>query len=374
MEISLYTFWTALGLGFLFIPPIISVAHARRLFAVPHAGSVAHRQVPVLGGIGILSASLLSLLFWTPDASFSYFKYIFVAAILLFLVGVWDDLVPISPWKKIMLQIAAAGILVFPGGFRLEGLYGLFGLTDGIGVVPGILLSFVVILGLINAMNFIDGIDGLLSGLGVVSLLFFGGWFYLQGDLLGMLAFSTAGALLAFLLFNYPPAQIFMGDTGSLFIGLNIAVLVIAFLNQNEALAVENSFKFHSSPAVVLGVLAIPIADFVRVCVLRLLKGKSPMRADRCHIHHLLIDLGLAHRGVTIALIITQIALIALVLLLDGVMALHNLLLLLFAFIGFGYWVVLNRLSGKKEVQMRQLQVPGGSLPSGYQEKARQTY
>jgi len=356
------------------MPQIISVSRAKGLYAVTRASDPNARQVPVLGGIGITFASFLAIFLWMPRDALYGFQYVFVGTLILFLTGIKDDLSPVSAWKKIPIQFLAAAVLIFPGEIHLEGLYGFLGINGGIGEIPEILLSFVVIIGLVNAMNFIDGIDGLLGSLSIVALLFFGGWFYLQGNLLGLIAFTIAGALFGFMLFNYAPARIFMGDSGSLFIGANIAILLIGFLNSNAALPAGHPFKFHASPAIVLGVLGLPIADFLRVCGLRILKGRSPMQSDRRHIHYMLIDSGMTHQVAMVVLTLIQIAFLILALVLDRFIELHTLLFLLVCLIGTGYLILIQKFSGRNIVKQQLAKDQQISFPTVYMENAKQQF
>jgi UDP-N-acetylmuramyl pentapeptide phosphotransferase/UDP-N-acetylglucosamine-1-phosphate transferase len=147
--------------------------------------------------------------------------------------------------------------------------------------------------GVTNAFNLIDGIDGLAGGLGFMSLVTLGFFLTMNGDInTALIAFALAGGILAFLYFNFNPAKIFMGDTGSLLLGFVTAVLCIRLIQVNDA--VPNPVLPHA-PVFVLGIVLIPVFDTLRVFGTRIWKGHSPFTADRTHIHHLLTNQGFSH-------------------------------------------------------------------------------
>jgi UDP-GlcNAc:undecaprenyl-phosphate/decaprenyl-phosphate GlcNAc-1-phosphate transferase len=150
---------------------------------------------------------------------------------------------------------------------------------------------------LTNSFNLIDGIDGLAGAFATVALSFFGGWFFLIGDLnYSILCFSLGGAIGAFLIFNWEPSRILMGDTGALLIGMMLSITVIAFINRNVTLPEGSAYKFNAPIAVAICVMIISIVDTVRVIVIRISKGISPLVADKRHIHHALVRIGLRHK------------------------------------------------------------------------------
>ncbi|MCZ8216771.1 MAG: MraY family glycosyltransferase, partial [Cyclobacteriaceae bacterium] len=172
------------------------------------------------------------------------------------------------------------------------------------------LVSIVVIT---NAFNLIDGLDGLAGTISSIALMFFGVWFYLAGDhIFSLLAFSMFGALLAFLIFNWEPSEIFMGDTGALVIGLTLSVFVIHFINLNQAAPVDAYYRFTASVATGACIIIIPLIDTARIIILRLSKGQSPLKPDKSHIHHAIMRLGMSHSQTTIILAIVHVSYIVL--------------------------------------------------------------
>lgn len=281
-----------------------------------------------MGGIAIFAGAIFSIVLWTPFQNFANLQYILGSFIIIFLVGVRDDILPIMPYKKIIAQCLAAAILIFRADIRLEGMYGLFGLHDEWGQWFFVLVSFFTISVIVNAFNLLDGIDGLAGSIGAMVMTTLGVWFYLVGLVeLSTVAFACAGAVAAFLRFNYSPARIFMGDTGSLFIGLVCAILIIRFISTNSALPPTHPYKFQATPSVAISILMLPLFDTLRVFLTRIVRGQSPFHADRRHIHHMLIDVGLTHMQATAVLSFVQVGFIALVLALHRVLDVHTLLL-----------------------------------------------
>ena len=217
--------------------------------------------------------------------------------------------------KKFIGQIFAASIIVILGGIRITSLYGMFGMSY-ISEAFSIVLSIVTIIFIINAFNLIDGINLLAGSVSVVISLSFGAWFYFYGfNDYAILAAAMSGAVLAFLRYNITPAKIFMGDSGSLSIGLLAAVLAIQFIEKNEMILhqhISSGIQITASPAMAIAVLIIPIYDAFRVFTMRLIKRKSPFIADRNHIHHRLLDLGFSHVKATFILITVNILFIIL--------------------------------------------------------------
>src|SRR6185436_11193975 len=191
--------------------------------------------VASLGGVGIFAGFLLASLLSIQVYLNSEFQYFFAAALVIFFLGLKDDLMVLSASKKFIGQVIAASILIHLGGIRLDSMHGLMGFQE----VPeafGLALSYLTIIVVINSFNLIDGIDGLASSLGILTMLIFGSYFFVIGQqAYALLAFSVAGSLVAFLIFNHQPARIFMGDSGSLMIGLVNSILVIKFINVANA-------------------------------------------------------------------------------------------------------------------------------------------
>lgn len=296
------SFITALILTFYAIPSIIRVARVKHLMDEPGQRSSHEIVTPSLGGIGIFAGVLISIVLWTPFNLFGNLQYILAAFTIIFLIGAKDDILPMRPSRKFAGEIFAALILVTQSNIRITNFQGLFGIYD----IPywlSIIVSLTTILMIINAFNLIDGINGLTGMLAVMITMLMTGWFFLVDELaLSLISFSTAGACLAFLYYNLSPAKIFMGDTGSLFIGLICSILAIQFIEINLDIQGQSKYAVRAAPVVAIAILAIPVLDTLRVFTVRILQGRSPFYAERNHIHHLTIDSGLTHMEASLLL------------------------------------------------------------------------
>lgn len=283
---------------FLAIPVILQVAEQKHLYDIPDERKLHTRLVAPLGGVGIFSGFLLASLLSIQGYLNPEFQYFFAASIVIFFLGLKDDLMILSASKKFVGQIIAASILIHLGGIRLYSMHGVFGFEE-VSEGFGLALSYLTIIVVINSFNLIDGVDGLAASLGILSMLVFGVYFFvINQQAYALLSFSMAGSLVAFMIFNHHPAKIFMGDSGSLMIGLINAILVIKFINivgTPDAAA----FPLESAVAIGFAILIVPLLDTLRVFSTRIINGRSPFTPDRNHVHHLLLDSGLSHRGVT---------------------------------------------------------------------------
>lgn len=354
MYVIILSFLTAFTLTYFAIPSIIAIAKAKNLIDEPIERSSHTVGTPSLGGIGIFAGAIFSIVLWTPFQDFGNLQYILCAFIIIFLIGAKDDLSPVSPYKKLIGQILAAFILVFKSDIRLTGMYGLFNINGEMYSWIYIIGSLFTILVLINAFNLIDGINGLAGSIGSLIAATLGIWFFLIDRIeYAIVAFATVGAVVAFLKYNYSPAKIFMGDTGALIIGLVCSILIIKFIDLNFQLENENPFKFSSIPAVALGIMILPVFDTIRVFITRIYRGKSPLYADRRHIHHLLIDFGLTHMQATALLVFLNVLFITFVFSLHERVELHLLIIFILGAASFlTYYLhqsVINKKHNQKE-------------------------
>jgi UDP-GlcNAc:undecaprenyl-phosphate/decaprenyl-phosphate GlcNAc-1-phosphate transferase len=285
-------------ISFLAIPVVLKIAEQKKLYDIPDERKVHAHAVASLGGVGIFGGFLLSSLLSIQLGYFNpEFQYFFAAALVIFFLGLKDDLVVLSASKKFVGQMIATSMLVHMGGIRIDSMHGLFGLYE----LPqgfALALSYLTIIVVINSFNLIDGVDGLAASLGTLTMLIFGTYFYIVGyQSYALMAYAMAGSLVAFLIFNHHPAKIFMGDSGSLLIGLINAILVIKFINVASDPTVV--MPLGSAVAIGFSILIIPLLDTLRVFAIRIFNGRSPFTPDRNHIHHLLLTWGFGHAGVT---------------------------------------------------------------------------
>lgn len=286
------------------IPVVIKISELKSLMEKPGERRSHSTPTPTFGGIAIFAAILIAYFLWPSiDQTDIYRTNLSVAGMtILFFIGIKDDLVGIDPNKKILFQVLAAMILILFGDLRVDYLYGILGFHH-IDQVFGVLLTCFIFIALTNAINLIDGIDGLAGGIATIASGTFGGWFLLTNHFtMACLAFTLSGALIGFLRFNFSKtSKIFMGNTGSLIIGFMLAFFAVRFVSLNASFRYEPT-AFFNAPIIAIVILIVPIFDTLRVFLVRILAGRSPFSADRNHMHHILLDNGLSHIGATAVL------------------------------------------------------------------------
>jgi len=259
-----------------------------------------------------VSFTITSLLFAFADKSLPI-NYLLTACIILFAMGLKDDLAGVNSSTKFLLQFVVGLILVVLGGIRLTSMYGIFGIYD-LPYIVSAALSILIIILIVNAFNLIDGIDGLASTTCIVVNVTFASLFiYMHQYELATISMAIVGASLGFLKHNLSPAKIFMGDTGSLLIGLISAVMALKFIELNKFTGGKLS-AVPAAPALAFAILIGPIFDTLRVFVIRIANGNSPFKADRNHMHHRILTLGFNHIQTTIILAVINIISILIVL------------------------------------------------------------
>lgn len=294
---------------FFAIPVIIQVAKDKKLFDEPDERKVHKNVIPTLGGLGIFAGFIIATLMGVPSGINSELQYFAAATTVIFFLGIKDDILILSASKKFIGQLIAAGIIIKFGGVQLTNMHGFLGMYE-IPHIASIALSLFTIIVITNSFNLIDGVDGLAGSLGLMTTLIFGAYFLYAGQLTySVMAFSLSGSIIAFLIYNFSPAKIFMGDTGSLLLGLVNAILVIKFIN--VAGNPTSNFPIEAAPAIGFSILMIPLFDTLRVFGLRILDRRSPFSPDRTHVHHFLLALGLSHRMVTVTCVAVNITFIA---------------------------------------------------------------
>ncbi len=355
-------FASGLCITLLVIPSILQVAYQKQLFDVPDERKVHQKPIPSLGGIGIFIGVIISFTLWARDLNdFPEYKYVLTAYLVLFFMGLKDDLILMRAHKKLFIQLGVAGLLTF-GGVRIFDLQGFLGIHE-LNTFWSYFISMFLIVGVTNAFNLIDGIDGLAGGLGGINCFTFGALLYAFGRFeYAMLAFAVGGSLLGFLRFNFReyPNKIFMGDTGSLLLGLTVSILAIFFMNfQGES---SIGLDFVSPAVVVLAIMAIPIADTSRVFIIRVASGRSPFTPDRNHIHHQVLAMGASHKVASIMLYTINILLVITVMVFRDSSSLGLGLIILFVgtictqLVVFGGHVQRERKVADRKSQLEQLE------------------
>jgi UDP-GlcNAc:undecaprenyl-phosphate GlcNAc-1-phosphate transferase len=301
MAVLLAACVTAFLVSFIILPVIIKYSMAKNLGDVPGRRKIHKKVTPSMGGIAIFIGFLMASLIWMDFEQWSSVHYLLASMLLVFLLGVRDDLVPFRALHKLYGQIIAVVILSF-SSIQINSFHGFFGLGEIPAPVAYALTGFTVIV-VTNSFNLIDGLDGLAGSIGLVALLALGVWFFLADDyLFSLFCFSMVGGILAFIVYNWEPSEIFMGDTGAMVIGMLLAVLAIHFMSINAALPIDHPMKYTAIVSGTVSFVIIPLCDTVRIIVLRLLRGQSPFAPDKSHIHHALMRLGMGHSKTAIIL------------------------------------------------------------------------
>lgn len=351
------TFVISASIGWFGIPRIVIIAKMKRLFDEPDARKVHKGTIPRLGGLSFFPATLFSFAFVLGlRYYFGYnislglevellteFFFVMAGMLILYFVGMADDLVGVGYRGKFATQIFAAICLVLADVtlFDLQGLMGVYQMP----VVVNIILTIVTVVLVVNAFNLIDGVDGLCSGLGIIILTTLG-VIFLCYDLFiyAMFAFGMIGVLVAFFQYNVlgTRLKIFMGDTGSLTLGYMIIFLGMKFMNIDNVLA--QPIEWNSTLPLLVGMMFLPVFDTIRVFVSRISNGKSPFYADRNHIHHKLLRLNFSHLKSTGLLLLLEVFFILLNFSMSEFLNLNvNWIVLIDIILALGLNVTLNR-------------------------------
>jgi UDP-GlcNAc:undecaprenyl-phosphate/decaprenyl-phosphate GlcNAc-1-phosphate transferase len=277
-------------------------------------------QIPSIGGIIIFAGTLFAYALWFPGYLPDNLKYVVAVGLLLFFIGVKDDIIGTAPVKKLIAHIIAGLILTLMAGVKITSLYGLFGIRE-IPEWASVFLSLYAYIVIVNSINLIDGVDGLASGVGAIASFAFGIWFFIAGEYdMASLAFALGGSLLGFIIFNFYPAKIFMGDAGSLTIGFILSWLAIKLIESKVAYLPTELLSI-SKPIFALAILVYPLIDTLRIFIYRIVRGTSPFSADKNHLHHRLLDIGLDQKQTVGVILAYNIVVITVAILVQGINA-----------------------------------------------------
>jgi UDP-GlcNAc:undecaprenyl-phosphate/decaprenyl-phosphate GlcNAc-1-phosphate transferase len=301
MTVNLAACVTAFFISFIILPLIVKYFLKKNIVDFPGGRKIHKKVTPSMGGISIFVGFLMAALIWLDFYQWHSIRFVLASLFMVFLIGLRDDIVPFRALHKLFGQIFAIVIFLF-SSIYINSLYGFLGVNEIPKVVGYALTIFTVVI-ITNSFNLIDGLDGLAGSIGMIALLAFGIWFFLAEDyVFSLLCFSMIGGILAFLVFNWEPSEIFMGDTGAMVIGMLLSILVIQFMNMNEALPNSSPIKFSATIASAACFIIIPLCDTLRIIILRISRGQSPFKPDKSHIHHAIMRLGMTHSGTAIIL------------------------------------------------------------------------
>ncbi|PWN07470.1 MraY family glycosyltransferase [Rhodohalobacter mucosus] len=295
------------GIVYKLIPLLVKVAYFKDLYDKPDGERKLHdRYITYLGGVAIFIGLFIGFSLSGYAGQLQGFEFLSVAMIALFFTGLKDDLMGLSPSKKLAIELFAAVLLIAGCGAMISNFHGMFGI-ESIPVYVSIPVTIFTVIVVMNSFNLIDGIDGLAGGIGMIASLFLAAGFYSAGyTALMLLAIFTAVSLFGFLMHNFHPARIFMGDTGSLVVGLLLAFLTINYLGLSGN--TEYAGLYHNASVILpVAFLAIPLYDTLTVFVKRLARGDGPFTPGKDHVHHQLLDMGFSQKQTTVFLYLVTI-------------------------------------------------------------------
>lgn len=298
LEAAILIFIGSFLLTYLTIPKVIKVVEHKRLMSDPNKRSSHTSRTPTLGGIAFFYTLIFAMFFIKERDVFDEIIYIIPGLTIMFIIGLKDDLVVISPGAKLLAQALAVSFILANPSFTIFSLNGFLNINE-IPYYLYLIIAGFMMLTIINSYNLIDGIDGLASVVGIVIMVIYTTIFYLTAEyFFALLSISLNASLMAFLGFNLSSdKKIFMGDTGSLIVGFVIGILTLKFLALRPHAYTELPFLLENAPLIAISILIVPLFDTARVFTIRIAKNKAPFSPDRNHTHHVLIDYwGLTHK------------------------------------------------------------------------------
>ncbi|MCH7400194.1 undecaprenyl/decaprenyl-phosphate alpha-N-acetylglucosaminyl 1-phosphate transferase [Belliella sp. DSM 107340] len=291
------------GVSVVILPPIISFLNFKGIGDKIDERRMHTSFIPTAGGLGVLLPALVTIFMFSNILNDFDLVIIGLCISMVFVTGLIDDLKNLMAIIKLVALIIPTCIIMFFLDLKIESFHGLFGVYE-IPEMVGVPLTLLVIVFLTNAFNLIDGVDGLLSTVSSFVFMVFGAWFLSIGAYsFALISLAFLGGTIAFLVYNWAPARVFMGDSGSLSIGFAVSILALAFLKANDSLPIENAYKIISPVTVITALVVYPVFDTFRVFFLRIIERRSPFSADKKHIHHFLCELNFSARLISITLL-----------------------------------------------------------------------
>ena len=268
-------------------PKLVKIALLKNIVDNPDARKLQRTPVPVLGGVAVFFGVVIAIGCMSAVVDCSGLPVVIMAMMAMLYTGTMDDILNLSPSLRLLIEIVVVLLLVFVGGYCINDFHGLWGIGP-ISSWYAVPLTVFATVGIINAINLVDGVNGLSSGYCIMACTIFGILFHLAGEeAMTILAVVSVGALIPFFLHNVfgKTSKMFIGDGGTLVMGTVMSVFVIAILQSGSR------------------VLSVPVFDTLRVMSTRMLKGSSPFRPDKTHLHHMFIDMGCSHVATTLAIL-----------------------------------------------------------------------
>lgn len=299
-------------IGWICMPIVLKIAKAKHFVVKPNKRTCHKGEVPNIGGLDIFVSFLLTYMIFEYN-NLSEYQFLLIGIFIIFMIGFVDDILDLTPLSKLLGEMLAGVAMIGFSDVRITHLHGFLGI-DELSLWASYMLSFFVLIVIINALNLIDGIDGLASGLGIIYSLCFAVYFTLIGQInWAIIAYSLVGSLAVFFIYNTSGRnKIFMGDSGSLLLGYIITAFVFHVCEINAYNMVPEPYSMKATPAVMICLLSVPLFDTLRVALTRIKHHKSPFLPDRNHVHHLLLRTGLNHIQTTLVLLSVSVFFVAL--------------------------------------------------------------
>ncbi len=292
-------------------PRLVKIALLKNIVDNPDARKLQRTPVPVLGGVAVFFGIVIAIGCMSAVVDCSSLPVVIMAMMAMLYTGTMDDILNLSPSLRLLIEIIVVLLLIFVGGYCINDFHGLWG-VGSLSVWYAVPLTVFAAVGIINAINLMDGVNGLSSGYCIMACIMFGALFHLAGDgAMTILAVVSVGALIPFFLHNVfgKTSKMFIGDGGTLVMGTVMSVFVIAMLQTGSPVTAYVGPNVGMVPFV-LAVLSVPVFDTLRVMSTRMLKGASPFRPDKTHLHHMFIDLGCSHVATTLAILTLNISVV----------------------------------------------------------------
>lgn len=293
-------------------PLILRIARRFGIMDNPNARKLQRVPIPVMGGIVVYIGLMVSLLFWNVRINDTIIWVGLVSMTVMLILGAIDDATDIPASLRFIIEMMVVYWMILVSGVGIDCFHGLWGYYD-IGLIVSLPLSIIAGVGIINAINLIDGVDGYASGFCIMSCTLFAIMFYYAGDtMMGNLSIICVGAIVPFFLHNVfgRTSKMFLGDSGTLMMGTVMTILVFSVLSNGGTCSKLESEGIGLVPFT-LAVMSIPVFDTLRVMGVRMLRGGSPFHPDKTHLHHLFIEMGFSHIGTSICILLIDFSIVA---------------------------------------------------------------
>ena len=311
--VSILLFLTAMLVSSMAYPLVLYFAQRHNIVDNPDARKLQRVPIPVLGGVVVYAGMVAGMAVLFMFMKEPVLIWGFFAMTFLMIIGIWDDIKDLSANLRFLVEICIVLLFIQMTDVYIDNFHGLFGI-DSLPSWFSIPFSVICGVGIINAVNMIDGVDGYSSGYGMMASLLFALTFHSVWSMtmVGM-AVISAGALLPFFMHNVfgVRSKMFIGDGGTLMLGMLMVVFTFYALSSKTHCDQLEDMNL-SLPALCLAVLCIPVFDTLRVMFMRILRGKSPFRPDKTHLHHLFIDMGFSHLGAALGILMVNLAVVGL--------------------------------------------------------------